>query len=119
MFFRRRSPARLGTPENPEIIEPGQNPRRRPVGGGRWHQALQILTWGILVAAPAFFFDSVFVWLIELARQDENPLVWLLTVLVAPLALVATLVALLALSVLTLFFIANLFGRSTIKLARF
>lgn len=119
MFWKRQhNKAKLGTPENPEIIVPGEIRRPTPKSG-RFLGALQILSWMLAAAAPAFVFDSIFLWLFELSRQDGNPVTWLLLLLVSPLALVASLVAAILVSLLILAFIANLFGRTTIRLARF
>jgi hypothetical protein len=108
-----KNSAPLGSPENPEIIEVGRDPRENAVRApGRFARAFQILMWMIYVTAPAFFVDSVWFWLFDSASQSGGAVTWLLLILFTPPALVATLFATVADSFLLLVFFATLLGKS-------
>ena len=120
MIFKPRRP-KVGTPENPEIIEPGQS---RPMNsqshrGHRLARSLQILTWMIAAALPAATLDSSCLWLWEIANQQHSVMAWMLLILLSPVAVLATLIGGIIVCALGLLFLANLFGRTTIRLARF
>jgi hypothetical protein len=75
-WFRKAPP--VGTPENPEIIEPGQNrpfntpPSPRP-------PYFLIFRWLLSALLPAILLDAVCLWLIEAAGAG-NPLAWMLLI---------------------------------------
>ena len=96
--------ARLGTPENPEVIEPGANPRSRsssarPVTASallRLRTALRLTKTLIVVCAPAVLFDYALASLLHRAFHEQSALSLLLAVVLSPPALIATGLAVLA-----------------------
>jgi hypothetical protein len=107
---------KIGTPENPEIIEPGQSPRApRAAGDGfgdRVGRALRILMMMIKFSVPAFFLDSVCIWLFDMGRTDGSVFAWLLLLLLIFPALILTGLAVVVDLFLTFAFLATLSGRA-------
>jgi hypothetical protein len=101
---------RIGTPENPEIIEPG-GPRRMHTPS-RWRIILQMLGWMISLCLPAIFFDYICFWLIEIGRGPNGFLAWVLLILFAPPAVLFTLIAVFGNLFLSLAIVLTLFGRA-------
>ncbi len=86
--------AEIGTPENPEIIEPGQAPRPSAKATvKRWPIVLQLLRVLIGVSIPAVAFALVFSWMFHTAVNFGGVLPWLGLVLLAPPALLLTIIA--------------------------
>lgn len=110
-MFRRTPP--LGTPENPEIIEPGDRPRgeARTAIPGRWWTLLRLLRWMISVTLPAVLLDSICFWLFDAAHAGAGPFAWLLLAVFALPAALATLAAAAANIVLLVLFAGVLLGR--------
>ncbi|MBX3022903.1 MAG: hypothetical protein KF799_14610 [Bdellovibrionales bacterium] len=122
--WKIRNSAPLGSPQNPEIIEPGGfqprnereafEPGARPQGPrapGRVRRSLQILMWMLYVSAPAFFIDSIWFWLFDMGTGDGGIFAWILLFLVTLPALLLTLFAMVANSFLLLVFFASLLGK--------
>ena len=100
---------KTGTPQNPEIIEPGQT-TTAVASGGRIRRALGIILMMIKFTAPAFLIDSVCIWLIDLGHSSV--LAWLaLLVLFLP-ALILSGLALLVNLFLFFALVATLSGRT-------
>ena len=89
MWWFKRGP-KLGTPENPEIIQPGERPRshlsRLPIIFG-------LLRWAILISLPAVMADSVCLWLLNLGKTPGGELAWIFLALFALPAILLTLIA--------------------------
>lgn len=92
-FFRRK--AKLGTAENPEILEPGEQIKDK-VQISRFRVAWQILKLMFWLALPALFFDWLCAGLIEMGSQPNGWFAWILLFFLVPPAAVMTLVAIIA-----------------------
>ena len=101
--------AKLGTPENPEIIEPGGS----SVPSGRWSVALQILRILISVTLPAIGLDLLLAYFTHAAMNAGSILSWLGIFLLIVPAFILTLVAGAANLVLWPALIMILSGRAT------
>lgn len=103
----------LGSPENPEIIEPGETPRAAQAAPAvsRWALAAQVCMWIFSVSLPAAGLDLLVLWLMRLGWQSGSVLPLFMLCFIALPALLMTLTALVANVVLVpaLFFI--LFGK--------
>ena len=89
--------AKLGTPENPEVIEPGQRPRpSRPALPGRWAATFKILKTLVVLTAPALLLDYAFFSLILQGWREQNALSFLLGLVLVPMAFTASVLALFA-----------------------
>lgn len=114
----RPNSAPLGTPENPEILEPGET-RARPVSEEAPLGALRVkaarvfrmLMWMLSVTAPALFLDSLLFWLYDTASNGGGFFAWVLLILFTPPALFLTLVAMVVNSFLAFALFAGLLGR--------
>lgn len=112
--LHKKAMADIGTPENPEIIEPGQAPRQassRPAPG-RWTLFAQLLRVLVAVSLPAIAIDLIFGWMFHTAVNFGGVLPWLGLVVMAPPALILTLVALAANLILWPVLILILSGRA-------
>lgn len=108
--------ARLGTPENPEIIEPGGSaaPNAAPSGLlNRWTMAGQILRILFSVTVPAVGIDMLMAYFTHTAMNDGSLLAWLGIFLLLVPAFLLTLVAGAANLVLWPALIMILSGRAT------
>lgn len=112
----------IGTPENPEIIEPGQPipPRREKAApaAGRFARALKIVSYMISATAPALLVDSICFWLFDAARNGGGVLTWLFFFFSLPPAMLLTLVATVANVILLFAFFAALSGRPPVGMPR-
>lgn len=106
----------LGTPGNPEILEPGEAPAsKRLKPRGRLRLLFTLLTAMLVVSAPAIFTIWSCLWLIEIGASHEGAaFAWLLLILFAPLTLVFTAGALVIDLFLLLAILATLSGRGAI-----
>ena len=114
--FWRRSP-KIGTPENPEILEPGWESRpRASVAPSRVRTAGSLLRLMLLIALPATVLDWLCVGLFKMTLTSgaDAALGWLLLIFFAPAAFLATCVALLLLLVLTFMVLFTISGRGQI-----
>lgn len=86
--------AELGTPENPEIIEPGErsSPRQDPALS-RWALARQILRLLAAVTLPAIGVDLIFAFFAHTALNYGGVLPWLGMILMILPAFLLTLVS--------------------------
>lgn len=128
--WNNKNSAPIGTPENPEIIEPGGtytnerdvsgshdrssrfgNSSTRKNSGGRIRRAFNILMWMVYISAPAVLFDSIWFWLYDMGNSNGGFFAWFLLILISPPAFLLTVVAMIANSFLFLIFLANLLGR--------
>jgi hypothetical protein len=100
---------RLGTPENPEILEPF-DPHSAPPRPSRLPIILSLVRTMLTLSVPAGLFLWMSIWLFH-AGSSGNPLAWLLLILTAPVTLVATLLAAAVDFMLLLVLIATLLGR--------
>lgn len=122
---------KIGTPENPEIIEPGQGPRpnyqgprpqyqaqgaQSPFGSaspsGRFRRAFQLLSLMVKLSLPALFIDSACFWLMEMGRTEGGFFAWALLLMLALPAFFLTLIAVLSNLLLGVLFIATLLGKN-------
>lgn len=101
---------KVGTPENPEIIEPDGRPLRRHPPG-RFRRAFRLLVTMVRLSIPAFALDSVCFWLVEWARGDGGGFAVFLLFLLALPALILTIFAIFVNLVLGLMMIATVFGQ--------
>lgn len=92
-FFKRK--AKLGTAENPEILEPGEVSKEK-VKISRFTISVQILKFMFWLALPALLFDWLCVGLIEMGSQPNGWFAWILLLFLAPPAALITLVAVVA-----------------------
>lgn len=97
------SKAKIGTAQNPEIIDP-RLPQPRP---GRLRFIMQIFMWMVSVSIPAVFFDMIWLWLFDLGSKQGDFFAWILLILCSPPALLFSLIA----------FVANLFLLFLLSLA--
>lgn len=112
MSFWRQSPkAPLGTPENPEIIEPGQT-RAQVQPTGRLRMILQILWWMVSAAFPAWIFDSICLWLFDQAVNHGAVLAWVPLILLAPVSALLTILAVFLCGFFAIMLVAALFGKT-------
>lgn len=108
--------ADIGTPENPEIIEPGQRPssaQARPTLPSRWAIASQILRILFAITLPAVGVDMVFAWAFNMALNQGGVVPLLLIMLFIFPALILTFVALVANAALWPALILVLLGKTT------
>lgn len=112
--FLGQSP--LGTPGNPEILEPGETPASpRLKQRGRLRLIFSLLTAMLVVSAPAIFTIWSCLWLIDMGTSQEGAaFAWLLLILFAPLTLVFTAGAFVIDSFLLLAILATLSGRTAV-----
>ena len=105
--------AKLGTPENPEIIEPGVRPRR-PVAPplARLRTALKLLKSLIVVVAPALLLDSALLTLLIRGWREQNAILFLFGLLLVPMAALASTLALVAGPLLLVSLIFLVMGRA-------
>lgn len=104
--------AELGTPENPEIIDPSLPPEPPPLAA-RWILARQILRWLLSICMPAVFLDMVAAYALYTGYYYGGLLPWLLLFMVAVPAMICTMIAVVALILLGPAFIFTLTGRIT------
>lgn len=104
----KTSSAPLGSPENPEIIEPGQIYRRPMPRNPLFLQAPRLF---MMLILPAIVLDWLCYNLVELGMQSGGVVAWLLLLIIAPPALMATFVAVITGSFLTLFAFLAIFAR--------
>jgi len=104
------SMSELGTPENPEIIDPSLPPPR-PSLNARWRVARQILLWLASISLPALTLDLICLWLIYTAMTYGGFMPWLALIVLALPALIFTLIAMVANIVLLPAFVYTLLGR--------
>lgn len=107
--------AEVGTPENPEIIEPGEAPKSaRPQPTlSRWPIARQILRILLAVSLPAIGLDLICAWLFHTAVNYGGALPVIgLVILVFP-ALIFTLIAVAANLILWPALVLILSGKAT------
>lgn len=109
--------AEIGTPENPEIIEPGDHPRsqtmQEPSGFSRWRLALQVLRVLVSVTLPGLGFAMIFAWIFHTAVNYGGVLPWLALIVISLPTLLLTLVAIIANLILWPAMILILSGRAT------
>jgi hypothetical protein len=113
--LQRRDPtvAKLGTPENPEIIEPGQRPRPTPARAtSRLGTALRLIKTLVVVVAPAVLLDYALFSMLHQGWRDQNALAFLLGLLLVPMAALASTLALLAGPLLLLSLVFLSLGRA-------
>ncbi len=103
---------KVGTPENPEIIEPGQS--HRLPQRSRVRTVFQILSWMIAISAPAALLLMTCTWLIDVGLKPGGIFAWVLLFFFAPPTVVLSLVAVLADLVLSLFLVMTIFGRTVV-----
>lgn len=112
--FLGQSP--LGTPGNPEILEPGEasNPRQVKLPG-RLRLIFTLLIAMVVVSAPAIFSLWTSLWLIGVGTSQEGAaFAWLLLILFAPITLVFTATAFVIDAFLALAILATLSGRRAV-----
>ena len=112
--FLGQSP--LGTPGNPEILEPGEASIPRQVKlPGRLRLIFTLLIAMVVVSAPAIFSVWTCLWLIGLGTGQEGAaFAWLLLILFAPITLVFTATALVIDAFLSIAILATLSGRRAV-----
>jgi hypothetical protein len=114
--FLGQSP--IGTPENPEILDPGQTAhaarlKRRPFA--RLRLFFTLLSAMVVVSAPAVFTVWACAWLIDMGTNAEGAaFAWLLLILFAPMTLVFTAAAIVIDLFLLFAMFATLSGRRMI-----
>lgn len=108
--------APLGTPENPEIIDP-REPRRPqaepqgPASIGRFTVLLQLVATMLRLAIPALALDVICYWLFQSAMAGSG-LAWLPLFFLAPVAGLLTLISILINGFLLMAVIFTLRGRT-------
>lgn len=103
--------APLGTPENPEIIEPGQTePLRRASAPSRFARVAQTLWWMVSISIPAAFALSVCYWVFD-AAINGSAISWLLLIFIGPPTLLLFAFALLADLALTVLLVLHVLGK--------
>lgn len=110
--FLGQSP--IGTPENPEILDPGQpaQPARMKSPFARVRLFFTLLSAMAVVSAPAVFTIWACAWLIDMGTNTEGAaFAWLLLILFAPMTLVFTAAAIVIDLFLLLAMFATLSGR--------
>jgi hypothetical protein len=102
---------RLGTPENPEIIEPGQSPTSAQTHSFamRVRMAVNLIMWMLMLSLPALFMDGVCYWLFQLIREGSL-FAWILMALAIPPALALSLFAVVAVVILFFLLLATVCG---------
>lgn len=103
----KRPKGKLGTPENPEIIEPGQIYRRPGQSTTKWQAPRLFMT----LILPAIFLDWICIGLIDMGMNSGSVVAWLLLLILAPPALMATFIAFITGATMTLFVILSLFAK--------
>ena len=103
---------KVGTPENPEIIEPGQT--HRPPQRSRVRTVFQILSWMIAISAPAALLLMSCTWLIDVGLKPGGIFAWVLLFFFAPPTVVLSLVAVVADLVLSLFLVMTISGKTVV-----
>jgi hypothetical protein len=98
---------KIGTPENPEIIDPSQPPRQ----SGRFAAIMQMLSWMVGISVPALIFDWVCLWLVETGRQPGGWPAYGLLILFLPPAVLLSLAAVMTNSILIFAILLTLLGR--------
>jgi hypothetical protein len=95
---KRLGMAEIGTPENPEIIEPGERPSPRAAAPAltRWALARQILRVLASLTFPAMGVDLIFVLLAHTAMNYGGVLPWVGMILMILPAFLLTLVTVVA-----------------------
>lgn len=105
--------AKLGSPENPEVISPGQ--AARPAAAApplaRFKMITRLLGVLVIVLIPAVVFDWATLWMLREGWTAGNPLAWLLVVLLTPAAALSTGLALVGAPVVMLSLIFLALGR--------
>ena len=108
MTWLKRGP-KLGTPENPEILEPGEIPReRRP---NRWTMMVSLLRWAVFLSLPAVLADYACYGLLQMGKEPGGLLAWVLLALLTIPAMVLTLISAISLLILFLTLVLTLVGR--------
>jgi hypothetical protein len=106
-WFKRKP--KLGTPENPEILMPGERPR---VQHSRLPVILGLVRWAVVILTPVILADTLCYWLLELGRQPDGSLAWLFLALFALPALILNFIAGAVLLVLFFSLLMLVMGRS-------
>ena len=104
--------AKLGTPENPEIIEPGAQTRPAVTAPSRWGIVRQLLKVIVGVTVPALGFGMIFFWTLHTALNYGGVLPWLALVIIALPSFMIGTIALIANLALWPALIFILMGRS-------
>lgn len=102
----------IGTPENPEILDPSLPPRPPPFSA-RWILARQILRWLIAICLPAALLDTLAASAVYTGYYYGGILPWIVVLLVGFPALMMSLVALVSLIILGPAFVLTLTGKIT------
>jgi hypothetical protein len=110
--FLNTSP--LGTPENPEILEPGERPPKARQGG-RLRLLFTLISALVMISAPAAFMIWACLWLIDMGTTyDGAAFAWLLLVLFAPITLALAAGTFVIDAFLLLAIVATLSGRRAV-----
>lgn len=103
--------AEIGTPENPEIIDPSIPPHQA-VTPSRWCMARQIVVWLVGLLLPAVVFDLLCLSFFRMATTYGGILPWMgLVILMLP-ALLFSLVAFIGSVILIPLLVLTLMGRA-------
>lgn len=106
--------AELGTPENPEIILPGERPAAKAQNvGPRWQLAFSLVRVIFSVTLPAVGLDLLFAWIFQIAVNNGGALPWLGLMLLGLPVLILTLIAIAANLILWPALILILSGKAT------
>lgn len=108
----------LGSPENPEILDPGAPPRPKVSRGplARVKLLLSLIASMITVAVPAAVTLWISASLFETGTSEGGLWAWIPLVILAPITLSLTLLAVVMEFILILAFIGALFGRTVVRM---